>query len=221
VVRVKICGITTPEDAAAAADAGASAIGVNLVDGPRRVSVDAAAEIVRALPPFCTAVALVAIERGNLAGDVFELLGSCWISQVQCYGDVSPDAIARLRLDGMLPLIVQPVVPGRFPDDVDATLAAMPAGAPAAVVLDAHQPGRLGGTGQTTDWEAIAAARRAGRCAHWPPIILAGGLNPDNVRAAIDTVQPWGVDVSSGVEKSVGRKDPARMRAFVAAARSV
>jgi len=219
VVRVKICGITTPDDAVAAADAGADAVGINLVGGPRRVDLDTAAAILAALPPFCTPVALVDVERDNLASDVLELLGRAWVACVQLYGAVTPGAVARMREDGLLPLLVHHVVPDRFPDELERALAAMHTCQPAAIVLDAFDPQRLGGTGQPLNWKELADMRAEGRFAAWPPVVLAGGLTPDNVADAVRTVQPWGVDVSSGVESSVGRKDPARMKAFVAAAR--
>lgn len=219
VVRVKICGITTPEDAVAAAEAGADAIGINLVGGPRRVDVDTAGDILAAIPPFVTPVALVDVERENLASDVLELLGRAWVGHVQLYGAVTPGAVARIREDGLMPLIVHHVRPDRFPADLDATLAAMRASAPAGIVLDAFDPNRLGGTGQPLDWRELAQARAEGRFRDWPPVVLAGGLTAANVAEAVRTVQPWAVDVSSGVESAVARKDPAKMRAFVAAAR--
>jgi len=219
VVRVKICGITSPNDALAAADAGADAIGINLVAGPRRVDTDQAAAIAQALPPFCTPVALVGLEHGQLSGEVLELLGRCWISHVQLYGDVTPNAVASLRQDGFHPLLVHHVTAELFPTDMDAKLAAMAEAPPRALVLDAYDPDRLGGTGQPVDWSMLAEARVAGRLTAWPPVVLAGGLNPGNVANAVRTVHPWAVDVSSGVEATVGKKDPAKMRAFVAAVR--
>jgi phosphoribosylanthranilate isomerase len=204
----------------AAASSGADAIGINLLAGPRRVDIEAACEIVRAVPPFCTPVALVRLEHDQLEGDVLELLGRGWVSHLQLYGEITPNGVARLRDDGFVPLLVHYVAPNRFPDDVDAVLAAMEESQPAGIVLDAHDPERLGGTGQPVDWAALAAARAAGRFASWPPVVLAGGLTADNVAQAVRTVQPWGVDVSSGVEHTLGRKDPAKMRAFVANVRA-
>lgn len=219
-MRIKICGITTPDDAVAAAAAGADAIGLNFVGGPRQIDTAQAALILRELPVFCTPVALVDVTHGDIPDDLLELLGRHWVSHVQLYGRVAPDTLVRLRADGFQPILVQHVVPGRFPNDIAALLVEVLDAPPAAVLLDAYREGQMGGTGQTLDWQVVADARAAGAFRVWPPIILAGGLNPENVAEAVRTVRPWGVDVSSGVESSVGRKDVAKMAAFVANARS-
>lgn len=214
-LRVKICGITSPQDAQAAAAAGADAIGLNFVGGPRRVDLRAATSILGVLPPFCTPVALVDVSHGDVPEDLLELLGRSWVSHLQLYGHVTADVIHRLLDDGFKPILVQHVVPDTFPENVNRMLACLGGAAPTALLLDAYHEGAPGGTGMTADWAAIAAALAGRTAQEWPPVILAGGLNPRNVAEAVRTVRPWAVDVSSGVESSPGRKDAAKMRAFI------
>jgi phosphoribosylanthranilate isomerase len=217
-VRVKICGITRAEDALAAASAGADAVGLNFVGGPRRLDVATAEAILDALPPMCTPVALVDVSGGDVPNELLDLLGRFWVSHLQLYGRVEPATVARLRRDGFHVIVVQRVT-ADFPRDIQAALDAATEAPPSAILLDSAQPGKLGGTGETLDWTAIARAKSAGELAKWPPLILAGGLNAENVAEAIHTVRPWGVDVSSGVESAVAVKDAARMAAFIAAVR--
>jgi phosphoribosylanthranilate isomerase len=218
-VRVKICGTTHPDDAVAAARAGADAVGVNLVAGPRRVDVATAGDIFAALPPCCTPVALVELRPHGLSGELLELLGRHWVSHIQVYGTVTPEVLALLRGDNFKPLVACAVNPETFPDELNQTLADLAKHPPAGVVLDAHQPGKLGGTGKTLDWSALADARTHGKLKCDLPIMLAGGLNPENIAQAVRTVRPWAVDVASGVETEIGRKDPTAMQRFVAAAK--
>ncbi len=221
-VRVKICGITAVEDALAAAEAGADAIGLNFVGGPRQVAAGPAADILTALPPWVTPVALVRLERGQMPDTLLELLGQFWVSHVQLYGAVAREDLEVLVRDGFKPMPAVAVADERFVGRVSGWLPATATGRPAAIVLDAYDPVREGGTGASFRWEWIPAARQAGKLDLWPPIILAGGLSPDNVAEAVRVVRPYGVDVSSGVEVegAPGRKDPARMRAFVRLARA-
>ncbi|NLX21935.1 MAG: phosphoribosylanthranilate isomerase [Phycisphaerae bacterium] len=220
-VRVKICGITTVEDALAAVDAGADAIGLNFVGGPRQLAVGQATEILGALPPLVTPIALVRLEGGQVPDPLLEVLGQYWVSHVQLYGAVAREDLALLLRDGFKAMPAVAVADEHFVDAVGRWLPANSTVAPAAIVLDAHDPAREGGTGLPFQWEWIPSARKAGKLDHWPPIILAGGLNPVNVAEAVRTVRPYGVDVSSGVEMrgSPGRKDPAKMREFVCRAR--
>lgn len=204
--RVKICGITCWEDALAAVTAGADALGFNFVpEAPaaRRIAPERAREIVRQLPPFVAAVALVSdatLEQVACVGR---------FTAIQYYGERDVGEIASAT--GLR--VIAPVLLAS-----EADLAAIESyrGRAAAVLLDARVPGRLGGTGRTIPWEWAARARTAG-----VPIILAGGLTPENVAAAVRIAQPYAVDVSSGVEASPGRKDPRLLRAFVRAVRSV
>jgi phosphoribosylanthranilate isomerase len=216
VVRVKVCGITQPADVVAAAAAGVDAFGINFVGGPRQLDVAAAARVLDAAPPMCTPVALVDVSRGDVPPDLLELLGHYWVDHLQLYGTVRPETVARLRADGFKPILVQHVQAESFPNDTARVLAEMTAAQPSAVLLDAHVEGVQGGTGVTADWDAIASAGEAGALKTWPPVILAGGLNPDNVAGAVRRTKPWAVDVSSGVESGVGVKSLEMMTRFVA-----
>ncbi|HON67147.1 MAG TPA: phosphoribosylanthranilate isomerase [Phycisphaerae bacterium] len=216
-MRVKICGVTSVESALAAARAGADAIGLNFVSGPRRIEPELAGDILQAIPPFVTPVALVRLEMGRLPDDLLEFLGQCWVSHIQVYGEVSSGSLALLTQDGFKPMPVVPVRDEQFADEVNNWLSAMGGRLPYAIVLDTHHPDQLGGTGQSFEWNWLRQAAEAGKLAGWPPIILAGGLNPDNVVEAITTARPYGVDVSSGVEVPgrPGVKDFEKMQQFV------
>lgn len=217
-VRVKICGVTTPEDAVAAARAGADAVGLNFVAGPRQISIATAADILAALPPFCAPVALVDVSAGDLSAELLELVGRYWVSHLQLYGSVTPQTIARLHQDGFRTILARQVT-DQFPCDAQTVLNECPPGAASAVLLDAHHPDKQGGSGQIVDWSLIRQARDDGKLDNWPPLVLAGGLTAENVAEAIRIVQPWAVDVSSGVESSPGRKDRDKVREFVQAAK--
>lgn len=223
IVRVKICGITSVADAQAATLTGADAIGLNFIGGPRQIEPARAAEILQSLPPMVTPVALVRLERGHLPDELIELLGQYWVTHVQLYGEVSPGSLALLAQDGFRPI---PVVPVKDPDFANADHPWRSAEAsvrPSAVVLDAYDPQRLGGTGRCVPWEWVESAQADGRLSDWPPLVLAGGLQSQNVAEAVRRVRPYAVDVSSGVELEgmPGRKDAALMQAFVRAVRSV
>ncbi len=204
-VKVKICGITRPEDAVAAAEAGADAIGLVFADSPRRVSVAQAQAIVAELPPFVTPVALFVNEALASMLAWCEILG---IRAVQLHGDEPPKVARDLATAGLR-------VIRAFRIGAEADLEAIKNYPASAYLLDARVAGKQGGTGVALDWSIAARATALGR------IILAGGLTPDNVTEAIRRVHPYAVDVSSGVESAPGRKDPAKVRAFIAAARGV
>ena len=195
-IRVKICGITTPEDARLAAELGASAIGmVFWPTSPRAVDRARAREIVAALPPFVTAVGVL-VNQTDEAVDIAREVG---LDAVQLHGDERPDAYRDL------PIRTVKAIGVSGPGAVEQA-AAIPAST--TVLLDAQDPIRRGGTGQPIDWsiaEAIARQR---------PVILAGGLNAENVVLALETVRPAAIDVSSGVESAPGRKDPDKLRAL-------
>ncbi|HEY8923712.1 MAG TPA: phosphoribosylanthranilate isomerase [Polyangia bacterium] len=202
---IKICGITRPEDAAAAAAAGADALGVNLWPGSKRFVGDerAALAVLEAVPPGVLKVGVFVNAPPLEVATTAARLG---LDRVQLHGDERPEDFAGVPgLDR--PRLVRAVRvrdPGSFADD--ARWAAE------VFLYDAFVDG-YGGGGMTGPWDLIAA--RASR-----PLWLAGGLRPDNVGAAIRAVRPDGVDVASGVESAPGRKDAALMRAFVAAARA-
>jgi phosphoribosylanthranilate isomerase len=219
-MRVKICGITSSYDAWAAADAGADALGLNFVGGPRRLQADQAEQILTNWPPMATPVALVEIQGDSMDPAVHGLLDRFRVALVQLYGDVRPETVARLRGDGFWPIWVLHVLPDGFPEQGRSFLADCGDTPPSLILLDAYTPDHRGGTGRVIDWSGIARARQAGHLDGWPPLLLAGGLNPDNVAEAIRTVHPWGVDVASGIEQPGGGKSVEKMRAFVRAARS-
>lgn len=202
-VRVKICGITNSDDALAAADAGADAVGfVFFRSSPRYIAPDEAARIVRLLPPFVTSVGVFVNE---IPGRIEEIISETGIDMVQLHGDEPPSSCSLSRR----------VIKGFRVRDVSSVDSLMPyQGFVSAFLLDTYSPDRFGGTGRTFPWDIAVHAKRFGN------IILAGGLTPDNVDQAVETVKPFGVDVSSGVESAVGKKDVTKMRAFIARARA-
>lgn len=198
-VRVKICGVMSSEIAAAAAEAGADAVGFIFAPSPRRVSVEQAASIAAALPPF---VARVGVFVDAPPAEVEAAARAVPLDIVQLQGAESPEECEALRRGG---LTVMKVL--RVGDRIDEEEVARYRPV-AALMLHARSDGAAGGTGQAFDWEI---ARGLG--ARFP-FILSGGLTPDTVAAALGIVRPYGVDVSSGVE-SDGRKDPDKIREFI------
>jgi phosphoribosylanthranilate isomerase len=212
-VRVKICGITNAGDARAAAEAGADAIGLNFATGPRRIELEAAREIVRATPPFVTIVGLFVDDRVERIAMVCEQLG---IHTVQLHGEETVETVRRLE---PLNVIKAFRVAGQaFVDEVRPYVRDCPW--LRGVLLDAYVPGVRGGTGRTFRWEWVEVARTRGQTSDWPPIILAGGLTPDNVAEAVRVVRPYAVDTASGVESEPGKKDAKKIAAFVRNAKS-
>ena len=200
---VKICGITSPEDARAAAAAGADALGLMFYEpSPRYVSVETAAVIAREIPPFVSRIGVFVNPPEEL---VWQAIGRCGLTILQFHGDESPEFCRSFPL--------MTIKAFRMKDE--KSLAALADYATDAWLLDAYVPGQPGGTGAAFNWDLAVKARALGRL-----IFLAGGLTPQNVAAAIQQVQPYAVDVSSGVEAGPGRKDPEKMRAFVQAAKS-
>lgn len=196
--RVKICGITREQDALAAVAAGADAIGmVFYPPSPRHVTLEQAEAITRRLPPFVTVVGLFVNAD---AETIRESTRAGRVSLIQFHGQECPDYCAEHGLPWMKAI--------RMKEGLDLDKAAADYAAASALLLDAYRPGVPGGTGETFDWSRIPAhlAER---------IVLAGGLNPDNVAEAVRTVRPYGVDVSGGVEAEKGIKDSARIAAFM------
>lgn len=220
-VRVKICGITSPADARVAVEVGADALGLNFVGGPRRIDLRTAGEILEVLPPFVRPVALVRLSGGCALPELGD-----WLAArrpvLQVYGDFAASDLLRLREEGFTILPVLRVAEADFAGQLREWFPPGRWRGPAGVVLDAFRPEQEGGTGTVFPWEWVSTARQEGALAGLPPIVLAGGLRPENVAEAIRIVRPYAVDVSSGVEfdGQAGRKDPQRMRAFVAAAKS-
>ncbi|MGQ0633390.1 MAG: phosphoribosylanthranilate isomerase [Planctomycetaceae bacterium] len=208
---IKICGIRDVETALAVAKCGVQAIGLNFYErSPRVVALDVAARIVTQLP---TTVDPVGLFVNQSAADVRRIAGRCGLRTVQLHGDEPPEVVAELA---ELRVIRAFRVGGEGLSAVAEYLETCRelGSLPWACLLDARVEGTYGGTGKTAPWEAIRRDYRAG---HWPSLILAGGLTPENVAAAVRCVRPWGVDVAGGVEKAVACKDAARVQQFVAA----
>lgn len=202
-IRIKICGVTTVDDAVLAAELGASAIGLVFWPGsPRFVEMAQAKAIVAALPPFVSAIG-VFVDQPEHAANVAREVG---LGAVQFHGDEMPGSYRAFPVRVIKAVTVR---------DASAReeAAAVPAGA--TVLLDAHDRVKRGGTGRVVDWSIAAMIARE------RPVILSGGLNADNVADAVRTVAPSAIDVSSGVELSAGRKDSAKLRALFAALRSI
>lgn len=205
--KVKICGMTNVEDALAAVEAGADAIGfVFHHASPRRITSDVVKRIVKQLPPFVLPVGVFVNEDIKVVRD---LMDDCGLAIAQLHGD---EAAAYCDLLG------RPVLKAiRLKDRGSLLALAEYIGRPRVrgLVLDAFSAVSYGGTGQVTDWGLAAEAAKSA------PVILAGGLTPENVAEAIQKVRPYGVDVSSGVESRPGKKDHAKIRAFIKAAKLV
>ncbi len=199
---VKICGITRVEDGLAAARAGAHAIGLVFHAGsPRAVSVETAREIARSLPPFVTVVGLFVDAP---AEQVRTVLQAVPLQLLQFHGAEPPDYCAQFPLPYLKAVRVEA--------GVDLLQYAVRYSAAKGLLLDAFVAGSHGGTGNAFDWDLIPPNLPL-------PVVLAGGLTPDNVGEAIRRVRPWAVDVSSGVEQEKGIKDAARVAAFIRGAR--
>jgi phosphoribosylanthranilate isomerase len=197
---VKICGITRPDDARMAVVHGAHALGfIFWPDSPRVVSPDKAREIIAALPRAVTTVGVFVNQSLDYIREVAKKAG---LAAVQLHGDETPQFAEQIALPVIKAIAVSGAMPllDQWPSDV-------------MMLVDARDPFRRGGTGVIADWGAAAelASRRR--------TLLAGGLTPDNVAGAIARVQPYGIDVSSGVEKSPGIKDHDKLAAFLAAVR--
>ena len=200
--RVKICGVTNVADALAAAEAGADMIGLMFYEhSPRCITLQTAVEISRALPPFVLRVGVFVNPAEEL---VLRALGDCNLSLLQFHGDEPSEFCMQFGLMSMKALRVR---------DAES-LKALENFHTDAFLLDAYSKSGLGGTGEKFNWDLAVEAQKFGK-----PVFLAGGLTPENVAAAVRKVQPFGVDVSSGVESSPGKKDHVKVRAFIRAAK--
>lgn len=201
--QVKICGITSVADAVAAAEAGADMIGLMFYEGsPRHITLAQAAEIARALSPF---VLRVGVFVNPPEAQVTRAIAACGLSLLQFHGDESSDFCTQFGMMSLKAVRVR---------DADS-LKRLENYQTDAFLLDAHSGSGLGGTGEKFNWELAVEAKKLGK-----PIFLAGGLTPENVADAVRQVQPFAVDVSSGVESAPGIKDAAKMRAFIEAVRA-
>ncbi|REK17228.1 MAG: phosphoribosylanthranilate isomerase [Planctomycetota bacterium] len=206
--RVKICGVTTADDARLAADAGADAIGINFYpDSPRYCTIERAREIAAAVPPH---VCKVGVFVNAPTGDVRRAFAEVPLDAVQFCGGEPPEFLREVRPAP----IVRAARIGTNVDDVVAYLEGChrQQAMPRMLLCDAKRDGHYGGTGTTLDWEMLAANRTKLRGL---PLVLAGGLTPDNVHDAVGIVRPWAVDVASGVESAPGVKSPKLVKRFV------
>jgi phosphoribosylanthranilate isomerase len=210
--RVKICGITSVEDAQTAAAAGADAIGLNFHSGsPRYCPPDRAQAIAAAVPGVCR----VGVFVNASADEIRQIAENVRLDLVQLHGDETPELLRSIRPLGIVRAF-------RVSDDLSSVSEYLRQChalmcVPRMLLVDAAKTGQYGGTGATLDWNWLGKNRvHLGGL----PLVLAGGLNAENVATAVETVRPWAVDTASGVESSPGRKSPERVRQFVAAARA-
>lgn len=206
--RVKICGVTRPEDRDVAVAAGADAIGVIVdvpVDTPREVAVDTARKLVDGIPPFVTAVL---VTMPDSVQDAVTLQREVRADAIQVHAGLAPEKVGGLRVRADVPVVAAV--------DVSATNVAAYADAADALLLDSTDEAGGGGTGETHDWEQS----RSYVDSLSAPVVLAGGLAPENVSQAIETVRPFAVDTATGVEASGGIKDHDAVRSFVDIART-
>ena len=215
--RVKICGITNPEDAKLAVEAGADALGFIFVENtPRFVTPEQAAPIIRRLPPFVTAVGVF---WDHPRGHVKAVAETCGLRALQFHGDETPEDLAGYDLPVIKTIKLPPVttIEGMSEYKIrDSFAALMYRNVASAVLLDSTARWSAGGPRDPIEWHMV------GRFGSWQGrVILSGGLHPDNVARAIEVARPYAVDVNSGVEAQPGRKDSEKVRRFVAEVRRV
>ncbi|MEX2146939.1 MAG: phosphoribosylanthranilate isomerase [Candidatus Rokuibacteriota bacterium] len=215
--RVKICGVTNVEDARMAVTAGADALGFIFVeDTPRFVTPERVAPIVRALPPFVTPVGVF---WDHAAGHITAVVEACGLRAIQLHGDEKPEDCDGYAVPVIKTIKTPPAttIEGLPEYRLGVLARAVPfLRHAAAVLIDSEARWSEGERREPIEWSTVRLMSQghAGL-----PVILSGGLTPDNVGRAIDVVRPYAVDVNSGVESSPGRKDPDKVRRFIAAAR--
>ena len=201
-VTVKICGITSVEDAQAVERAGADAVGLMFYEGsPRHIALEQAKAIVGSLSNTIVRVGVFVNSEESFVRQAMEI---CALNMLQFHGDETPEYCARFEVMTLKAIRVSD----------ESSLKEMERYSADGFLLDAFSENSLGGTGETFNWELAKRATKSGR-----PIFLAGGLTSENVAEAVKAVRPFAVDVSSGVESEPGKKDAAKVRVFVAAAK--
>jgi len=200
-VRVKICGITNSEDAHAAVEYGADALGFVFAKSPRQITKEQARDIIAELPPFVSPVGVFVDEKADM---IKEICDFCGIQTVQLHGNEQPSYLKELEGYKLIKAF-------RVKEEDD--LKQLANYKPHAFLLDSYVKGVMGGTGVSFNWEIARQAHKYGT------IILSGGLTPKNVKEAIQMVKPYAVDVSSGVESSPGKKDKSLLKRFIANAK--
>lgn len=210
--KVKICGLLTLDDARAALEAGADMMGFNFYSGSQRYIEPArCAAIVVELGGDLGGALRVGVFVNSSVSEIKAIMAECSLDLAQLHGDESPTTVAALKGTAFKALRPKSLAQAQQAARRFGHLG--PRDGP-ALLIDAYRPGRYGGTGELADWGL--AENLAGNA----QILLAGGLTPQNVRAALAQVKPWGTDVASGVESGLGRKDPRKMQDFVQAVRS-
>jgi phosphoribosylanthranilate isomerase len=199
-VKVKICGITEYEDALAAMQLGASALGFIFAPGPRQITAEKARDIITSLPPFVKAVGVFVNEMPSSIRGTFAF---CGLDLIQLHGDESPDLCHEL-----MPYTIKAM---RIKDESILQFVEPYRGKVRALLLDTYMKDKPGGTGKTFDWNLAVEIKALGI-----PIILSGGLGPSNIEDAIKTVRPYAVDVNSGVEERPGKKNHGLLRELFA-----
>lgn len=218
--KIKICGIQTLPDALAAIEAGADLLGFNFYPkSPRYITPESCAEITAILRKKHPAITLVGVFVNRPIHEIRATLQTALLHLAQLHGDEPPEMLAELQPHAFKALRLKSDAGTDWKTDNRISgfihyFGSQSAPPPApALLVDAAAPGLYGGSGQIANWSAAAELSKQF------PLLLAGGLTPENVAEAIRAVQPWGVDVASGVESAPGVKDPAKMQAFAQAVR--
>ena len=198
-VRVKICGMTNKEDAYDAASLGVQALGFIFAPSPRQITPETAKAVIETLPPFVTTVGVFVNERLKA---ITEIKAYCGFDLVQLHGDETPHMCASL-----MPNVIKAF---QLKDASSLSTVKTYVGKARAFLFDTYSKKERGGTGQTFDWNLAVEGKR-----HGVPVILSGGLSPDNVKDAIKATAPFAVDVGTGVEESPGKKDVGQMRRLI------
>ena len=194
---IKICGITNYEDAALAVDLGVDALGfIFVASSPRKIEPDNASEIIKKLPPFVKAVGVFVNEKTD---KIMDIVKYCGLDNIQLHGDESPETCEVL-----MPRSIKVL---RIKDDSTPEQYVTYRGKIRAFLLDTYSKKAAGGTGKTFNWDIAVKMKDLG-----VPIILAGGLNPSNIQEAIQKVNPYGLDIASGIEEKPGKKDHSLMK---------
>jgi len=202
-IKVKICGITNPEDARVAAEAGADAIGLLFAESPRRVSVEQAREISAAIPEGVLKVGVFVDEEPK---EVLRVAREAGLDVAQLHGDETQEAVAKIRAGGLRVMKALRVRNAEALAEIERYEADL-------FLLDAYSEKARGGTGERFDWGLAKSLGERGN------IVVSGGLGPENVREAIEFFEPYGVDASSFLEDAPGKKNHERVRRFVSAAK--
>ncbi len=212
--RIKICGLRMPEQAAEIAKMGADAIGLVFADSPRQVSPEQACAVTDALPSLVTSIGVFVDSDSET---VNRIAAGANLTMVQLHGDEKPEIVEDLSVPCIKAFRVRD---SGWIDQVHAWLDGVQSPERiSAILLDACVPGVAGGTGERFNWQWVAEAREAGKLDNLPPLVLSGGLDAENVAEAVRIVQPWMVDVSSGVESAPGVKDLKKVEDFIRAVR--